>query len=558
MLTPEYLAHCADDIIKLYQQLEDDIICDIVRRLVNTDFQMTQSAVWQAEKLQQAGVVYEDVIKRVAQITGKSEAELEQLFSEGGTQTLRYDDSIYRKAGLHPLPVKQSPAMLAMLRAGYEKCGQTLHNLTLTIANTSQTAYIQACDRAYMQVTSGAFDYNTAIRRAVEELSQAGSYILYPSGHRDRIDVAVRRAVVTGVSQTCGQLQMARMDEMGCDLVETTAHMGARPSHAEWQGRVFSRSGQGKYPEFEASTGYGSGDGLMGWNCRHNFYPFFEGISTRAYSDDELRELTEHTVTYDGVQYSDYEASQLQRKMERGIRDSKRTLTGLDAAQAAADETLARGLREEFQARSVKLKQQEARLSDFLAQTGRGEERARVQVAGFGRSTAQKAVQAEKKALQNITKRDIINKKKVENVKSGAFYGALNPENDKDFKRCEEHARKYYEEIRKRTTDISSISKNTGMDEEVIRAVKQHIFVNKYDLGEEQPTSFYPSYDIAVSWQNLIDGKNIEEKDLVLIKHEYYEYNLMKNEAMEYVEAHGEAQKLYNYKKAVDDWRAKQ
>lgn len=143
-------------------------------------------------------------------------------------------------------------------------------------------------------------------------------------------------------------------------------------------------------------------------------------------------------------------------------------------------------------------------------------------------------------------------------MQSGAFYGALNPESDKDFVRCEEHAHRYYEEIRNRKSDIKAIAKNTGYSEQEIETIKSHIFINKYDLGEDEPTNFYPNYDIAVSWQNLIEGKNIDEKDLILLKHEYYEYNLMKNEGLSYVEAHEKTQKLYNYKQAVDDWRSKQ
>lgn len=426
MLSPDYLDHCTDDILRLYEQLDDDIIRDIVRRLVDTDFEMTQSAVWQAEKIQEIGnTVYSDVLNRISDITGKSEDELRTLFEDAGTETMVYDYSVYRRAGLNPLPVMQSPGMLQVLTAGYKKCGESLHNLTLTTANTSQAAYIQACNRAYMQVSSGAFDYNTSIRKAVEELSKDGTHILYPSGHTDRIDVAVRRSVLTGVSQTCGQLQIMRMDEMECDLVETTAHMGARPTHAVWQGRVFSRSGKGKYPDFISSTGYGSGDGLMGWNCRHNFYPFYEGISNRAYTDDELKKLNEKRVTYNGDKYTDYEASQVQRKMERDIRETKRTLTGIDEARKnAPEEALKKGFSEDFGVQSIRLKQQEAKLSDFLAQTGRAEDRSRVQVAGFGRIVSQKSAQTNRK-LTNIEQGSIMNKTSIAEVRDLHYVGKI-------------------------------------------------------------------------------------------------------------------------------------
>ena len=145
----------------------------------------------------------------------------------------------------------------------------------------------------------------------------------------------------------------------------------------------------------------------------------------------------------------------------------------------------------------------------------------------------------------------------LKKVQSGAFYGALNPDSDKDFERCEAHARKYYEEVRKRKSDVGIIAKNTGFDIDKIETVKKHIFFNKYDLGEEKATTFYPSYDIAVSWQNLIEGKNIEEKDIILLEHEYHEYKLMHEQGMPYIKAHAITQEKYNYKKAVDEWRNK-
>lgn len=400
MLTPDYLQHVTDDIVAIYSELEDSIIQDVARRIIKTDF-ATDTASWQMEKLQQAGIVYEDALKEISKITGKSEAELKRMFQDSALETLAFDDEVYKKAGLSPLPLKQSPAMLNILTAGLQKTDGILKNLTLTTANTSQVAYIQACDLAYMQVASGAFDYNTAIRNAIRQASKEGVSILYPTGHKDKVDVASRRATLTGVSQTCGQLQIQRMDDMDCDLVETTAHMGARLEHSFWQGRVFSRSGRHKtYPDFVSSTGYGTGAGLMGWNCRHNFYPFFDGLSQRNYTDFELKELSERKVTYNDTEYSDYDASQIQRKLEREIRATKRELVGLDAGVKATDkEDLKKALQADFTEASVKLKSQEAKMRDFLEQTKRFEENARTQVQGFGRSQAQKAVQAHKKTL---------------------------------------------------------------------------------------------------------------------------------------------------------------
>lgn len=284
--------------------------------------------------------------------------------------------------------------MLSVLEAGLIKTNSVMQNLTLTTAVSTQQAYMQACDLAYMQVSTGAMDYNTAITRAVVSACEKGATVLYPSGHIDSLDVAIRRAVLTGVNQTCGKLQEARANEMECDLVETTAHAGARPSHAVWQGKVFSRSGSSdKYPPFSL-TGYGTGAGLCGWNCRHSFFPYFEGLSESAYPREVLDEYNNRTVVIDGKEMSYYDATQLQRKMERSIRESRRTLKGIDEALKEDPENFE--LKGEFAIQSVKLKEKEAAISNFIYKANLQKDSSRVWSNGFGKSVSQKAVWANK------------------------------------------------------------------------------------------------------------------------------------------------------------------
>ncbi len=157
----------------------------------------------------------------------------------------------------------------------------------MTTASQAQQAYIRAATLAEMQIESGAFDYATAIRNAVQSAAQEGAWVSYPSGHRDRLDVAVRRAVLTGVGQTTGQIGLAYAQDMGCDLMEITAHAGARPSHAAWQGKLVSLSGRTGYLSLR-DIGYNTGPGFKGWNCRHDWFPFFEGLSESAYPRSEI------------------------------------------------------------------------------------------------------------------------------------------------------------------------------------------------------------------------------------------------------------------------------
>lgn len=408
MITPDYLADCAAQIEALYSELEREILTDVTDRILATDFGVSGTAAWRVEKLQQAGMVYDEALKRIAAATNKSERDLRRLFEDAGVEVFDYGDEVYRQLGISPLSIKQSPAMTRVLMAGLKKTNKTMRNLTNTTANNTQSEYISACDMAYMAVSSGAFSYNEAVRMAVQQASKAGAYVRYPSGRRDHVDVAARRAVLTGLGQTCGTLSEMACDEMDCDLVEVTAHYGARPSHAEWQGKVYSRSGKtAGYPDFEVCQ-YGEGPGLCGWNCRHSFHAYFAGYSTRNYTDAELYEMRHHTVSYNGETYTDYEASQIQRGIERKIRESKRKLLTLEHAQGTTSGELQRGFKTDHAAESLKLRKYNAKLNDFLAQTGRIKDHERVRVAGFRRYQAQKATQAGTRALTAKRKDGII------------------------------------------------------------------------------------------------------------------------------------------------------
>lgn len=385
MLAPEYLDRCADGVIALYQRLDESIARDIARRLVKMG-EITDTARWQAEQLQHAGLLYDDVIAEVAKYSGASETAVRRAFEDAGVESVDAEIALYREAGISLPPLRQSARAWSILQAALKKTSGALWNLTLTTAAETQQRFIAACTLAEMQVSSGMLDYQTAIRRAVEDASRAGASVLYPSGHADKLDVAVRRAVLTGVNQTCGQISETLAREFGCDLMELTAHAGARPSHAVWQGQIVSLSGRRGYLSL-SEIGYGTGAGFQGWNCRHSWNPFFEGISARSWTPEKLERLNARDIEYGGQKYTAYEISQMQRKMEREIRATKRALSGLDEA----------GFKAEFAQQAVKLKRQEAQLKAFARETGGRADTFRTQVQGFGRGLAQKAVWANKK-----------------------------------------------------------------------------------------------------------------------------------------------------------------
>lgn len=242
MLAPDYLDHAPDRLILLWQQAEDDILRDVARRIGKMDA-LTPTANWQLWRYQQTEAVRKDVVKLLARYTGKSEAEIRRLMQEAAAAALEAEDEIYYHYGKEPTPFEESAPLQNLLNAGYRQTAGSFSNLTATTANTVSGAFEQALDRAWLQVSSGTFDYKTAVKRAVDSLADSMPYVTYPSGHRDTLEVAARRCVLTGVNQTCAKLQLERARQMNVRYVQVTAHGGARPSHAEWQGKIYALNG---------------------------------------------------------------------------------------------------------------------------------------------------------------------------------------------------------------------------------------------------------------------------------------------------------------------------
>ena len=384
MLPPSYLDQMPDAFVQLWQQVEDAILQDVARRIGKMD-KVTPTANWQLWRYQQTEALRNDVVKLLAKYTGKSEAAIRRLLLQAATEAMEREDAIYYHYDMEPMPFEESAALNNLLDAGARQTCGTWQNLTATTANTVTGAFERTLDAAWLKVSTGAFDYKTAVKQAVDSLADDMPMVTYPSGHKDSIEVAARRAVLTGVNQTCGKLQEARMDEMGCEFVETSAHGGARPSHAEWQGRRFHRGGavdyKGRhYPDFEATTGYGTGAGLCGWNCRHTFFAVFPELGDPPqWTQEQLQELNARNIEWNGKKYTAYEISQMQRARERNVRRWKKRYLAEDAAGLGPTDS------------AVRLKAARQSLAEFAQATGGRVDSARVSVPKFGRSEASRA-----------------------------------------------------------------------------------------------------------------------------------------------------------------------
>ena len=352
----------------IYNNLELQIIEEIATRIANFGYANTL-VINDLRIAQEIGYLYEDIVKLVAEYNNTTIEEVNRIFYEAGEKSLKLDDKIYKEAGLQPLPLKQDESIKQVMNATILRTSNNLQNLAMTTANTAQTQFYNSINMAYMEVSTGVKSYTQAIIDAIKNLSSQGAIITYPSGARRSLESAVRMNIVTSVNQNCGKLQELRADEMGWDLMEITAHSGARPEHARWQGKIVSRSGQKGYLILR-DIGYGEATGFKGINCRHDWYPYYKG-STRTYTQKELNKWKNEKVEYNGKKISKYEATQKQRAFERKIRQDKKDLKAQQAILTSNNKDIdIEQVQNEIRNIKATQKDHNAQLNDFLNQTG--------------------------------------------------------------------------------------------------------------------------------------------------------------------------------------------
>ena len=394
-ITPEYLSKAPEPIVDLFTDLEAEILKDICRRF-KISGEATESAIAQIKILRNQGVKMkkiEKVIKRTLNLSGK---ELQEIFERAVDRNREYYDHLLSKTELlSTTETGISKEILAIQKQTHDEFVNLTQSLGFAIRTGANVeflpiakAYQKILDDAEAQVMSGAFDYNTAIRNAVKRLTDSGLQMVdYASGWHNRVDVAARRAVMTGVSQLSSQYSEAVAGVLKTDYREITAHQGARDkgvgwqNHKSWQGKVYSLKTGDKYPSIYEVCGWGEVDGLEGANCRHHHFPFVEGVSERRYTDEELKNIDPPPFEYQGKTYTAYEATQKQRQIETAMRKCKREIIGYDAA----------GQSEAAQGSSIKLRRLSAEYKEFSKAAGLREQPERARVLGFGRAESSKS-----------------------------------------------------------------------------------------------------------------------------------------------------------------------
>lgn len=435
--SPEILDALPEELAELYRGLEDTLLTDICSRLKLRD-ELNEVTVQDIKALRAHGIDLKEIKKAIQKATGISEQKLNKLLDDVVERNQQYYTNVIDLAHI------TQPETLVSIEdtwAIYQQTKRDLRNITRSmgfLVDNGRTmlppakAYQWALDNAAMQVQSGAINYNQAIKMAVKQLADSGLKVVdYESGHHDSIDVAARRAVMTGVSQLCAKYTEQSAEYLETPYYEVSAHAGARDvpgpspwsSHKDWQGKVYSIRTGDIYPSIYDACGLGAVDGLEGANCRHRRYPWVEGVSERTYTDEQLQHIDDGIgCEYDGKKYTAYEATQMQRRIERTIRKQKRLKNAYDAAGLTGDANTA----------NIKLRRLNAKYKEFSKAAGLSEQRERLKVL-YGDEKSEAAAQALKAKRQSEAEQAALqNEKNIailkEKIASGEISTVIRPQ----------------------------------------------------------------------------------------------------------------------------------
>lgn len=548
-MTREQYDELSAPLVRVLLDMEDDILREIAAQL-SRDGDISDTSKWRIRQLARAGRFDK---RAAAIIAGYSEVEggqaMDAVLAAAETEIGYLDNAVQaaNAAGLSEyfsdIPAETSAMNAA--KAFQRQAASDLNLVNTVMGYKAKSAYVNAVNAIYRdtaegrqsaldimgkgaaKAVSGQMSLQEATRKTIRELAQKGIPAFVDKRGREWSPEAyVMMDMRSTLGNTARAAQDARCDEYGINLIELSSHLGARPKCAIDQGKIYSRDGTsgvttdgaGNKIHFTpfSQTSYGQPDGILGINCGHVQYPFAEGINFQRYFPYPKEENNRRYMQF-----------QQQRAMERGIRAAKRECMMLQEV----------GDTEGLQKASLRLRNQREKYRAYCKETGLKQHNDRTQVYGYDRSRSSKTVWAERKAksgLDNGSRSGIMN--------TGVISGALNPYS----KEAEKHAVQYYESVRHMTTDTQKISAATGISRDKIDKIKNHVFITEHDLltGHKR---FDPSYDMAQSWQRLING-DFKEQDIVLLKHEYAELRYMEK-GYSQNEAHILASKKYNYAK---------
>lgn len=345
MFTPEIMEAIPTALEQIFDSLQMSIMADIVRMLVLAQ-ELTPTSVYKIGRLYKLGKS-KSAIKSIVQNTlDLSNSEIKNIFSGIVENGYNEAESVFKEQGKEFIPYAENEPLQQFVRAVQAQTQGECKNITQSMGFAKRQPdgslgftpaadyYQETLDKAVTEIASGASDYNTVLEKTVTEMTNSGLRTVdYASGHSNRVTVAARRAVATGLNQVVGKINEENAEKLGTNYFEVSWHSGARPTHQVWQGRVYSKE------ELESVCGLGTVTGLCGANCYHSYSPFTPGITPRTYTDEQLDKMNAEEnkpVEYNGKTYTKYEATQRQRRLETTMRAQRQKIKLLE--EGGADE----------------------------------------------------------------------------------------------------------------------------------------------------------------------------------------------------------------------------
>ncbi len=339
-MTPDVLEGLPENIVKQFRLLEERVMSDVIRRLRNNGKEIIRSADWQLYRLQELGLTKLEIRRYIKEALDVTDEELDGIYEKVIEDGFSYDDSIYKG-----LDVTDEDSFRQLADGIRRQTDDEFSNITQTTGfaidkngKISYTSVTDVLDGAMLDISSGLFDYNTVLKRVVEQMTNSGLRTIdYASGWSNRVDVAARRAIMTGVAQLTGKINESNAEKLGTETFEVSWHSGARPSHLEWQGKWYTRD------ELVSICGLGTITGLLGANCYHSYSPVIPGISKPTYTEEQLERMKREELTpkeYGGKKYTKYEALQKQRRMETTMRAQRQKIKLLEEGGADEDDII--------------------------------------------------------------------------------------------------------------------------------------------------------------------------------------------------------------------------
>lgn len=346
MFTPTEIEALPSAMEQLYRSLQLNIMSDLTERLKANGEEITSAADWQINRLYELGVSKDEIDSLIQSTLDVSDDEIDRIYDEVVKSGYARNEELYTGKGKEYIPYAENKQLQQLVKAVKNQTKSEYRNITgslgFAVRNDNNTLsftpladfYQRTLDNGLMQIASGAVDYNTVLKKAVKAMTDSGLRTVdYASGWSNRVDVAARRALMTGFNQVVAKVNEDNAEQLGTEYFEVSYHRGARPTHQVWQGRVYSKK------ELESVCGLGTVTGLCGANCYHSYSPFMKGIDTPTYSEEELDRMNEEEnmpKEYNGRQYTAYEAQQRQRQLETALRADRQKIELL--TQGGADD----------------------------------------------------------------------------------------------------------------------------------------------------------------------------------------------------------------------------